>query len=237
MWGSDGQCVRPAEGAVLGVLVLYATHLIPQTQQTALLLSLLGSSIAAATLAAPAQSRTLSPTTSYSLHPQPSASSALGWLLLVAARVVQADATSSPSRLLTFPHLLTTTVPPPLHHHPPPHHSLLYSGAGGRGGALASGAGFGGRSDERRAAPDRSLRRLGARPGHSDDGGGLRGGTAPLLRRRCVRLTLHAPWLVRGRRTTPSRRRCAALPSTRGRCGLDPNPNPSLTLTLTLTLT
>ncbi|EOD05067.1 hypothetical protein EMIHUDRAFT_471257 [Emiliania huxleyi CCMP1516] len=87
MWGSDGQCVRPAEGAVLGVLVLYATHPIPQTQQTALLLSLLGSSIAAATLAAPAQSRTLSPATSYSLHPQPSASSALGWLLLVAARV------------------------------------------------------------------------------------------------------------------------------------------------------
>ena len=114
MWGSDGQCVRPAEGAVLGVLVLYATHPIPQTQQTALLLSLLGSSIAAATLAAPAQSRTLSPATSYSLHPQPSASSALGWLLLVAARVVQADATSSPSRLLTFPHLLTTPSSTPV---------------------------------------------------------------------------------------------------------------------------
>lgn len=119
VWDAFGIATKAADGPVVGVLLLYSATPLEDTPQVRFLLSVLGSAISAATLGAPAM-RPHAPDISYSLHPRQSRSSALGWLLLVAARVIHADiaehwrAETGPAGVvMTAERLLVSTSVPP----------------------------------------------------------------------------------------------------------------------------
>jgi hypothetical protein len=119
MWDVFGNTTKAPEGPVVGVSLLYSATPLEDTPHVRLLLSVLGSAISAAAVGAPAM-RSPSPDISYSLHPRHSRSSAMGWLLLVAARLIHADiaehwrAETGPAGVvMTAERLLVSTNVPP----------------------------------------------------------------------------------------------------------------------------
>lgn len=89
-WDASGAQTAAPSGTVAGVLLLYSAQGVPQTPQIKRFLGVLGSAFSAAGKVVPASEAAL-PSTAYELHPKAAYESGVGWLLLAAARALNAD--------------------------------------------------------------------------------------------------------------------------------------------------